>query len=95
VQIIPAATIDYLEAQDDYVAIHAGGKTWLKTTTLSRLAADLDPARFVQIHRSYLLNLDRLDRVEPLGKESRVVILKGGKELPISKSGYARLKQLF
>jgi two-component system LytT family response regulator len=95
VHVIPAAQIDYLEAQDDYVAIHAAGKAWLKTTTLARLAADLDPARFVQIHRSYLLNLDRLGKVEQLAKDSRVAILKDGRELPMSRSGYARLKERF
>jgi len=95
VHVIPATQIDYLEAQDDYVAIHAAGKTWLKTTTLARLAADLDPARFVQIHRSYLLNLDKLGKVEQLAKDSRVAILKDGRELPMSRSGYARLKERF
>ncbi len=95
VHVIPAAQIDYLEAQDDYVALHAAGKTWLKTTTLARLAAELDPARFIQIHRSYLLNLDRLGKVELVGKDSRVAILKDGRELPMSRSGYARLKEKF
>ncbi|MDZ4806082.1 MAG: response regulator [Candidatus Eisenbacteria bacterium] len=95
VHVIPAAQIDYLEAQDDYVAIHAVGKTWLKTTTLARLAADLDPTRFIQIHRSCLLNLDRLGKVELVGKDSRVAILKDGRELPMSRSGYARLKEKF
>jgi two-component system LytT family response regulator len=95
VHVIPATTIDYLEAQDDYVAIHAAGTTWLKTTTLARLAADLDPERFVQIHRSYLLNLDRLNKVEQLAKDSRVAILKDGRELPMSRAGYARLKERF
>lgn len=95
VQIIPAAQIDFLEAQDDYVAIHAGDKTWLKTTTLSGLAADLDPERFIQIHRSCVLNIDRLARVELVGKDSRVAILKDGRELPMSRSGYARLRERF
>ena len=95
VHVIPAAQIDYLEAQDDYVAIHAAGKTWLKTTTLGRLAADFDPERFVQIHRSIVINLDRLGKVELVGKESRIAILKDGRELPMSRSGYARLKEKF
>ena len=54
----------------------------------------LDPRRFVRIHRSYLMNLDRLQRLEPYAKDSRVAILKDGRELPVSRAGYARLREL-
>jgi two-component system LytT family response regulator len=76
------------------VAIHVEGKTWLKNETLAELAEDLDPARFVRIHRSFILNLERLARLELYAKDSRVAILHDGKQLPVSRAGYARLKEL-
>jgi two-component system LytT family response regulator len=94
IQVIPLDKVDYLEAQDDYVAVHAEGRSWLKNQTLAELAADLDQRRFVRIHRSYVLNLERIARLELYAKESRVVILADGKQLPVSRSGYARLKEL-
>jgi two-component system LytT family response regulator len=94
VQVIPVEKVDYLEAQDDYVAIHAEGRSWLKTQPLSDLAVGLDPARFVRIHRSYVLNLERLARLELYAKDSRVAILVDGRELPVSRAGHARLKEL-
>jgi two-component system LytT family response regulator len=94
VQVIPVERIDYLEAQDDYVAIQSEGRTWLKTQPLAELAQGLDPNRFVRIHRSYVLNIERLARLEPYAKDSRMAILENGKELPVSRAGYARLKEL-
>src|SRR5262245_55854254 len=94
VHVIPIDSLDYLEAQDDYVAIHAEGKTWLKPQPLSELADQLDPERFVRIHRSYVLQVTRLARLELYAKDSRMAILKDAKQLPVSRAGYARLKEL-
>jgi len=94
VHIIPVGRIDYIQAQDDYVCIHADGRELLKEQTLAELEGSLDPARCVRIHRSYLLNIDRLARMEPATKDTRVAILKDGRELPISRSGYQRLDEL-
>jgi two-component system LytT family response regulator len=94
VHVIPADRLDYLEAQDDYVAIHSGGKSHLKAGTLADIAGGLDPDRFVRIHRSYVLNIERLGRLELYAKDSRVAILADGKQLPVSRAGYARLKEL-
>jgi two-component system LytT family response regulator len=94
VHVIPVSRIDFVEAQDDYVAIHAGGRTHLKNEPLSELEVALDPARFVRIHRSYLVNVERLTRLELSGKDARVAILAGGQTLPVSRAGYARLKDL-
>jgi two-component system LytT family response regulator len=58
------------------------------------LCAGLDPARFVRIHRSYVLNIERLARLELYAKDSRIAILKDGKQLPVSRAGHARLKEL-
>ncbi len=94
VHVLPVDTIDYVEAQDDYVSFRAGGKQYLKDQTLANVEATLDPARFVRIHRSYLLNIERIARVELYAKDSRVAILRDGTRLPVSRAGYARLSKL-
>ena len=91
VHVIPIGKLDYVAAQDDYVALHSGGKSYLKQQTIGSLEGLLDPARFVRIHRSAIVNLERVARVEPYGKESRIAILTDGTRLPVSRSGYARL----
>jgi two-component system LytT family response regulator len=89
--VIPIDKLDYAEAQDDYVALHSEGKSYLKQQPIASLEALLDPARFVRIHRSVIVNLERIARIEPYGKESRIAILAGGARLPVSRAGYARL----
>ena len=92
--IIPVAKLDYAEAQDDYVELNAEGKKYLKQQTISSLGSGLDPARFVRIHRSYIANLERITKVEPYAKDSHVAVMTSGKQLPVSRSGYARLRAL-
>lgn len=94
VHVIPVERVDFIEAQDDYVGVHADGKMHLRAQTLSELADSLDPRRFVRIHRSYVVNLDRVARLETYTKDSRVVVLQGGREIPVSRSGYARLREM-
>ncbi len=93
VHIIPLDKLDYVEAQDDYVALHSGGKSYLKQQPIVSLEEMLDPARFVRIHRSSIVNLERVTRIEPYTKDSRIVILADGTRLPVSKTGYARLME--
>ena len=94
VHVLPVERIDYVEAQDDYVAFKADGRQFLKDQTMASVEAALDPARFVRIHRSYLLNVERIARVELYAKDSRVAILRDGTRLPVSRAGYARLARL-
>jgi two-component system, LytTR family, response regulator len=94
VTLIPCAKLDYAESQDEYVALASEGKKHLKQQTIASLEASLDPKLFVRIHRSYLVNLERVVRIEPYGKDSRMAILATGARLPVSKTGYARLKTL-
>ena len=94
VHVIPVEKIDYVEAQDDYVCFKSEGKQYLKDQTMTALEATLDARRFVRIHRSYLLNIDRIARVELYAKDSRVAILRDGIRLPVSRAGYARLAKL-
>jgi two-component system LytT family response regulator len=91
VHVIPIAKLDYVEAQDDYVALHSEGKSYLKQQSIAAVEAALDPQSFVRIHRSAIVNLERVARIEPYGKESRLAILADGTRLPVSRSGYARL----
>jgi two-component system, LytTR family, response regulator len=90
--IIPIAKLDYVEAQDDYVALCAEGKKHLKQQTISSLEAALDPSRFLRIHRSYIVNLERVTKVEPYAKDSHVAVLANGAQLPVSRAGYSRLR---
>lgn len=92
VHVVPAESIDYVEAQDDYVSICAGGKRWLKTQRLSELESQLDPHAFVRVHRSYLVNAGAIVRIEPLGKDSHCAVLRDGTRIPVSRSGHARLR---
>jgi two-component system, LytTR family, response regulator len=92
--IIPVQKLDYAEAQDDYVELNAEGKKYLKQQTISTLESGLDPARFVRIHRSYIANVERIVKVEPYAKDSHVAVLTNGKQLPVSRTGYARLREL-
>jgi len=94
VHVLPVDAIDYVEAQDDYVAFKSDGKQYLKDQTLAAVEATLDPTRFVRIHRSYLLNIDRIAKVELYAKDSRIAILRDGTRLPVSRAGYARLSEL-
>ena len=94
VHVLPIESIDYIQAQDDYIELHAAGKSHLKQQTLGEVEQRLDPNRFVRIHRSYLLNVDRIARIELIAKDSRLVILKDGTQLPLSRSGHTRLKEM-
>ena len=94
VDIIPCERLDYAEAQDDYVLLRSQAKNYLKQETISNLETSLDPAKFVRIHRSYIVNLERIAKIEPYTKDSRVAVLSDGTKLPVSRSGYARLKEL-
>ncbi len=94
VQIIPVGKLDYAEAQDDYVALHSEKKSYLKQQTISSLEAALDPARFVRVHRSFIVNLERIAKIEPYTKDTRVVLLSDGAQIPVSRTGYTRLKEL-
>jgi two-component system LytT family response regulator len=94
VHVIASARIDYIEAQDDYISIRSEGKSYLKSQTLAELEAQLDPAKFLRVHRSYLLNIDGIRRIEAATKDSHVAILRDDTRIPVSKAGYQKLKLL-
>jgi two-component system, LytTR family, response regulator len=92
--IVPVHTIHYLEAFDDYVKIHTKDGFYLKKKTMSYFEKTLDPKDFVRIHRSYLLNLQELTRIEPLEKDNHVALLKNGVLVQLSATGYKKLKEV-
>lgn len=94
IHVLPAAAIDYVEADDDRVVLVARGARHRKAERLKELAAALEPQRFVRIHRSYVLNVERLARLELYAKDSWIAILTDGTKLPVSRAGYARLREL-
>ncbi len=94
VHVIPTQNIDYIEAQDDYIKVVAAGKAHLKHQRLAELEATLDQKKFIRIHRSYILNIDRMAKIELYAKDSRIVILKDGTKLNVSRAGYEKLKVL-
>jgi two-component system LytT family response regulator len=94
VTLVPTANLDYVEALDDYVSLATEGKKLLKQQTISSLEAALDPAVFVRIHRSFVVNFERVNRIEPYGRESKVAVLRNGVKLPVSRAGYERLRKV-
>jgi two-component system, LytTR family, response regulator len=92
IRIIPVHEIQYIEAYDDYVKIFTQKEMFLKKKTMSFYEKSLDPNQFVRVHRSYIIHLQQLTKIEPLEKETYLALLKSGVKVPLSKSGYAKLK---
>lgn len=92
--IIPIQKVHYLEAYDDYVKIHTAEGFHLKKKTMGSYEIILNPRQFVRVHRSYLINVQELTRIEPMEKDSHVALLKNGTTIPLSQSGYSRLKEV-
>lgn len=93
VHVLACEQIDYIEAQDDYVCIRAAGKAYLKSQRMADLESQLDPAAFVRIHRSYIVNIASVSRIEQ-GKDSHTAILKDDTRIPVSRSGYQKIRSL-
>ena len=92
IRIIPVQEVLYLEAYDDYVKIHTKDGLFLKKKTMGYYEQTLDPAQFVRVHRSFIVPISQLTRIEPLEKDSHVALLKNGTRIPLSKSGYTKLR---
>ncbi len=94
IKIVPAGDIHYIEANDDYVKIFTKDGWFLKKSTLTHIEATLDPKQFVRVHRSYLVPVSQLSKIEPYEKESHIALLHCGSKVLVSKSGLAKLKTL-
>ncbi|KAA2240210.1 response regulator transcription factor [Chitinophaga agrisoli] len=92
IKIIPVQDVHYLEAADDYVKIVTQEGPFLKNKTMSFFEQSLDPQQFARVHRSYILNVNQVTRIEPYEKENHLAILRNGAKVPVSKTGYPKLK---
>ncbi len=93
IKIIPTTDIHYFEAYDDYVKVYTRDKYHLKKKTMNYFEKALNPNQFVRIHRSYIININELTKIESFEKNSYVAILKSGKRVPISRTAYGPLKE--
>ena len=94
IKIIPTHEVSFFEADDDYIAIHATSGKYLKKMTMKSLEEALDPSKFVRVHRSYLINLNEITKIEPYERDNFLVLLRDGEKVPVSKTGYSRLRQV-
>ena len=94
IKIIQTQEVRYFEAEDDYISIHTQEGKFLKKMTMKQLEESLDPEKFARVHRSFLVNLQEVSGLEPYEKESYLLRLRSGQKIPVSKSGYARLRQV-
>jgi len=94
VHVIPIDQVECIEAQGDYLAIHAAGKCHLKPQRISEIEEQLDPTRFLRVHRSFIISLAHLQAIERPGPDRHAARLRSGKRVPISRSGYERLREL-
>lgn len=92
IKIIPVQQITYLEAADDYVKIHTTDGAFLKNKTMGFYEQSLPADSFVRTHRSYMVNIHEITRIDPYEKDAHLAILKTGAKIPVSKTGYAKLK---
>ncbi|MCK9684430.1 LytR/AlgR family response regulator transcription factor [Scleromatobacter humisilvae] len=94
VHVIPIEQVECIEAQGDYLAIHVDGKCHLKPQRISEIEEQLDPARFLRVHRSFIISLAHLQAIERPGPDRHAARLRSGKRVPISRSGYEKLRTL-
>lgn len=94
IKIIPVHDIIYLEASDDYVKIHTEAGSYLKNKTMQFFEQTLDQRTFTRSHRSYIINVHKITRIEPYEKENYLAILNSGEKIPVSKTGYVKLRQV-
>ncbi len=93
INLIPVEQIRYVEAQDDYVMIHHSNGKALKQQTMKFYDDNLPKADFIRIHRSYIVKVQEINKIEPYGKDNHVAVLRSGDKLPVSRSGYQHLKE--
>jgi two-component system, LytTR family, response regulator len=93
INLIPVEQVRYVEAQDDYVMIHHTSGKALKQQTMKFYEENLPSTDFVRIHRSYIVRVQEINRIEPYEKDNHIAILKSGEKLPVSRTGYKHLKE--
>ena len=94
IKVIPVEDIHFLKADDDYIQIVTHEGSFLKKETMTHCEQRLDPRLFVRVHRSFIVHIQQIDRLEPYEKENYIALLKSGEKVSISRTGYAKLKQV-
>ena len=94
IKIIPIQDVHYLEAADDFVKVFTKEGYFLKNKTMSHFEQVLDPSQFVRSHRSYIVNLQQITRIDPYEKDNHIAILRSGAKVPVSRNGYPKLKAI-
>ena len=93
--VVEAADVDWIEAADYYATLHVGARSHLVRETLTDLAGRLDPDRFFRVHRSAIVNLDRVREIHPLFRGDAELVLEGGTRVRLSRTRRAEFKRLF
>jgi two-component system LytT family response regulator len=94
IKIIHLREVSFFEAEDDYICIHTAEGKFLKKMTMKALEEVVDPQVFARVHRSFLVNLNQIAKIEPFERDTFFIKLRAGNQIPVSKSGYARLRQV-
>jgi two-component system LytT family response regulator len=94
IKIIPVQDVLFLEAADDYVKIHTADSYYLKNKTMAHFEKAMDALQFARCHRSYMVNVQHIARIDPYEKDGHIAILKSGAKVPVSKTGYVKLRQV-
>ncbi|HMK19570.1 MAG TPA: LytTR family transcriptional regulator DNA-binding domain-containing protein [Chitinophagaceae bacterium] len=94
IKIIPIQDVHYLEAADDFVKVFTKEGYFLKNKTMGHFEQVLDPSQFVRSHRSYIVNLQQITRIDPYEKDNHIAILRSGAKVPVSRTGYPKLKAI-
>jgi two-component system, LytTR family, response regulator len=94
IKIIPVHDVFYLEAADDYVKVHTPEGSFLKNKTMNHFEKTLDQNQFVRSHRSYIVNVQQITRIDPYEKDNHIAILRSGAKVPVSRNGYVKLRDV-
>ena len=94
IKIIPVQDVFYLEAADDYVKVHTQEGSFLKNKTMNHFEQTLDQNQFVRSHRSYIVNVQQITRIDPYEKDNHIAILRSGAKVPVSRNGYVKLRSV-
>ena len=76
------------------MSLRSEGRNWLKQQTISSLESGLDPRRFLRVHRSYIVNVERITRIDPNTKDTWLAILADGSRIPVSRAGYTKFREI-
>jgi two-component system, LytTR family, response regulator len=93
--VLPVQQVNYIEAQDDYVMVHTDNAHFLKQKTMKYYEDHLDPIEFLRVHRSFIVKIEKIIKIEPYEKSSFIAVLKNNVKIPVSRSGYSKLKEIF